>query len=910
VQTAHPEDCSFQTAIAIRAYTEDPDRAPLGTRPAKTEVNASPWTLVFDCETTTDATQRLRVGFYQIRRKAALNQEGIFYDPAALTADERLLLTGYAQSEGLTLVTVDAFRSDIFLKYGYTKCGTVVGFNLPFDLSRIAVDHGPARRSMRGGFSFQLTFNSEDPRVRVKHLSPRAALIDFATPGEQDTVRGMRNRGLKVPPYRGHFVDVKTAAAALLSRRFSLDSLAAHLATPTQKRKTDDHGSITPAYLEYARADVQVTWECYFELNRIYAEHGLTRPLDRLMSEASIGKAYLQEMGIRPFLGCDPQFDRARFGEILCAYYGGRAEVRNRRVIREILYCDFKSMYPTVNSLMGLWSFVTADGITIEDSTKDTREFLQAITVAGLQEPAVWQKLCTLVRVRPDGDIFPVRAAYDGVTNTIGLNRLTSKSPLWFTLADCVVSKLLTGRCPEIEKAQTYRPGPRQSGLKPVAILGRSDFSIDPNTDDFFTRLIDLRDEAKAGKDPIEKSLKTIANSASYGIFIEVSRDDAPKSELLDVFGPNGECEHVRTKALEQPGRYFHALLGVLITGAARLMLGIAEKKTEELGLEWAFCDTDSLAIVRPYGVSKSDFEKKANQIVDWFEALNPYRKSGSILKIEDVNLGIGCTDRAPLYCFAISAKRYALFNLDAHGKPLLRKASAHGLGHLIDPYDDAEAPPNLPKPQVPLSEIGVHRWHHDLWVKIIQAAIDDDADKVSLDWHSALSSPAAMRYSASSPQLLAWLDKWNLGKPYEQQIRPFGFMLSYSSRTGVFAPTWEASTVGASARGRPRKRHQAKPIAPYCRDLASAEVTVFDRLTGGRLSAEQLKTYQEVLAQYHLSCEGKFANGEFRDRGRTKRRHVFATGFELIGKEANRVGESGEADPTVAIVEVFQRHA
>ena len=248
---------------------------------------------MFDCETTTDATQRLRIGFFQIRRKETLHQEGVFYDPAALTADEKALLGAYAQSQGLTLITVDAFRSKISLKYGYTRCGTVVGFDLPFDLSRIAVDHGPARRSMRGGFSFQLSFNADDPRVRVKHLSPRAALIDFATPGDQATARGMRNRGHKIPAYRGHFVDVKTAAAALLSRRFSLDSLAAHLETPTQKQKTDEHGSLTPAYLDYARTDVQVTWECYSELNRQYAEHGLARSIDRLMSEASIRDAYI-----------------------------------------------------------------------------------------------------------------------------------------------------------------------------------------------------------------------------------------------------------------------------------------------------------------------------------------------------------------------------------------------------------------------------------------------------------------------------------------------------------------------------------------------------------------------------------------------------------------------------------------
>jgi hypothetical protein len=52
------------------------------------------------------------------------------------------------------------------------------------------------------------------------------------------------------------------------------------------------------------------------------------------------------------------------------------------------------------------------------------------------------------------------------------------------------------------------------------------------------------------------------------------------------------------------------------------------------------------------------------------------------------------------------------------------------------------------------------------------------------------------MRYSASSPQLLAWLDQWNAGKSYDEQIRPFGFMLSYTARTGIFAQSHEASIV------------------------------------------------------------------------------------------------------------------
>ena len=42
----------------------------------------------------------------------------------------------------------------------------------------------------------------------------------------------------------------------------------------------------------------------------------------------------------------------------------------------------------------------------------------------------------------------------------------------------------------------------------------------------------------------------------------------------------------------------------------------------------------------------------------------------------------------------------------------------------------------------------------------------------MALDWHPALQSPAVSRYTASSPHLLGWLNSWNAGKPYEEQIK------------------------------------------------------------------------------------------------------------------------------------------
>src|SRR5262249_27351199 len=175
----------------------------------------------------------------------------------------------------------------------------------------------------------------------------------------------------------------------------------------------------------------------------------------------------------------------------------------------------------------------------------------------------------------------------------------------------------------------------------PVKILGRDDYTINPYTDDFYLSLIDLRDDAKAKGAPIEKTLKIIANSTSYGIFIEVNRDDAPKTERLHVYGPGGDCMEIRSKVIEEPGRFFHPLLAVLITGAARLMLGIAEKLTVDCGLDWAFCDTDSLAIVRPDRLSRTEFRKSVGNVIEWFVPLNPYKKARSILQIEKVNYGM-----------------------------------------------------------------------------------------------------------------------------------------------------------------------------------------------------------------------------------------------------------------------------
>jgi hypothetical protein len=147
---------------------------------------------------------------------------------------------------------------------------------------------------------------------------------------------------------------------------------------------------------------------------------------------------------------------------------------------------------------------------------------------------------------------------------------------------------------------------------------------------------------------------------------------------------------------------------------------------------------------------------------------------------------------------------------------------------------------------------------------------------------------PAAIRYTASNPQLLNWVALWNSGNPYEEQIRPFGFLLSFMPRKGKYSP-FEPTPLDEKIRRRPPKSGEFAPIAPYENNPAKVPSKVFDRLTGNPVDPDQLKTYAEVLAQYHLSSGDKFENGQFLDRADGAEAHL-----RLWGHLDWEGGESG----------------
>ena len=189
------------------------------------------------------------------------------------------------------------------------------------------------------------------------------------------------------------------------------------------------------------------------------------------------------------------------------------------------------------------------------------------------------------------------------------------------------------------------------------------------------------------------------------------------------------------------------------------------------------------------------------------------------------------------------------------------------------------------------------------MWVRIIQAALAGHPEQVRLHDLPNFDQPAVSRYAATTPALLGWFKRYNQGKPYRHQVRPFNFLLAFQAkRPEVNAELEGEPGADATARRASGSKNLPRAVAPYDRNPAHAAAHCFDRETGERITKRQLKTVNQSLARYHLRPDRKVLGGDYRDAGTTQPLHVRAMAIHFIGKEANRweeqfhLGEDPEA--------------
>ncbi len=913
---------------------------------------------VFDTETRTDQTQRLTFGSYRLIDAGQLVKENVFYGTTLPTRDRRIL-ERYASvprsivlteaTHSLTLLTRNEFAKKLF-SAAYKGRALLTAFNFPFDISRIACKSSDARRRYAGGFSFELWsyFKGGDERrhryrpcICIKHIDSKRALKGFTarvTPDEEDRIPEGSMTGDPEEDYvfHGHFLDLRTLAFALTDRGFTLKAACNAFGVEHGKQTVKQHGLVTKNYIDYNRRDVLATSELAVKLLEEYDKHPIDLQATKAYSPASIGKSYLRAMEIPPILERQPDFPKQYLGYAQSAFFGGRTSAHIRKVPVPVVYTDFLSMYPTVNSLMGLWSFVTAGEIgVVEHCQKEIEAFLSQVNIDTMFDPATWKRLRAFVRVIPDGDILPSRGGYSSQGNDwqVAVNHLYagSTSPndaLWFSLPDIVASVLLCkGRVPRIVDAFRIEAHGKLSGLSSTKLRGQID--VDPAKQDFFKVVIEERknlpkrvDISDQEKERLDKFLKVLANAASYGIYAEMHRTESDHKTEVTCHGVDAEPFKCRVAHPDERGDYCFPPLASLITGAARLMLTLVERRVADQGGTYAMEDTDSMAIVatesggtvrclaaEPNTINALSW-KQVRTISDRFMALNPYEGeagSGSILKIEDDNRDPKTEKQRQLHCFAISAKRYALFLINDDRTPTLLRASCpscghknkpnvsrcvgclksvqlnnvedrwseHGLGHLLNPTDP---------------ESDDREWIAKAWLSMVRKALALPTVPLGIE-----SLPAVGQITVSSPAVMKPLKNLNEGLQYPDQIKPFNFLL-----------TCHVRPLGHPLGVDPERFHL---ISPYEKDSRQwLKKDWIDQYSGkdyritttghhGDRRTARVKTYGDVLIEYEYHPESKCAdaNGDTCSKqtvGLLQRRHVRIQQLKYIGKESNSLEE------------------
>jgi len=177
---------SVSMKTAIRAWVEPWKPRRNKRRNPKTKPKPVPWrpqpygdrVLVFDTETTVDAAQRLLFGFFRLYERDRLIREGIIVADL-LDHDAMIAIAEYRAKCRLPIYSRERFVEEVFYPEVYQEGTLCVGFNLPFDLSRIAIRAGCGRGDNRRKFRIGLTDRIRWHDLRIESASNRAAFIGF-----------------------------------------------------------------------------------------------------------------------------------------------------------------------------------------------------------------------------------------------------------------------------------------------------------------------------------------------------------------------------------------------------------------------------------------------------------------------------------------------------------------------------------------------------------------------------------------------------------------------------------------------------------------------------------------------------------------------------------------------------------
>lgn len=720
------------TVIAVRAHVE-----PAGWRVAAPPT-VRPWPR-FSLVVTTVARPRegepLWFGLWDLidNDTRRVRSRGVFHaEDLSETEVEELA----RQCRRLRLpppVTRAGFVEGVLYRCAYKEELPLVGWFLPEDLGRLAVDWSGSRDTP-GGISLVLSTwpaprtpqgsgrrrrpllangeieNPHRARIAIRMLDGQRPLISFLRRKDPDPVDLMpEGRGGRIDPrYRkpGRFVTLAKLASALAGKR--LPTLAEACGRFGVRSPVVAAGEDIAAQLSGAVSRQRSLVALY---RRLLALHdtvaaGRIAP-DQVHSPASYGKAIMDAAGIRPPLTGSPEFPRWMLAVGMEALYGGETSVSWRAPAEPLpcLFVDYTSLYPVVAWLVGADRLLKADRLdVVAENAEQVGVWLESLRPDDLLRPDVHAELALLfVELVPNGDLLPHRVPADKHWKT-QVGPLAASEPLWYPAADALRSRFETGHVPRILRAVRVVPHGRQTGLKPVTLpSGRV---VRPADDLLFA----LAEERLEG---VWNGAKGCANACCSGVFAQMNDGERRARTVQHVWRADGRHHAEQGTDVEVPARWYFPPLAATINAGGRLLLFLARHLVEQAGCTVAYVDTDSLATVAGQmgGLAPCDggtehdsdgrpcvraltFEQVLEAVAP-IETLNPYpprpgRERPRLLKIEADNLDADRLVNA--YLHARSAKnydRYRLIHTDGGVEVEITKASEHGLGHLHAYWQD-----------------------------------------------------------------------------------------------------------------------------------------------------------------------------------------------------------------------------
>lgn len=880
--------------------------------------------LVLDTESRTDTNQDLTFGFYRVLELVddcyQLIEEGAFFADN-LTDQERLVLESYIANADhdfktfpprFPLHTRDEFIQKVFYKWA-RRGAMIVGFNLVFDLSRLALEWPKANR---GEWSLMLVKNANGsenkfyPRIVITPIDSKKAFIRFWYEWTPERKDGTVTKPTRINEAR--FLDLRTLLWSLYNKSFSLKRACDNEKGPfkgqnlPQKLEGGASGRVTFEEIEYARQDVRCTAALLNAAKKEFdLHHDVALLPEGAYSPASWAKSYLSAMGIntpaKKFT-----IPKEILGIAMESYSGGRAETMLRLNEVPVVPVDYTSEYPSVCALLGLFDILTAETLEFPTITEELQQMLVKIAQEpdDCFEPEKWKQFVGFALIQPNDDvILPVRSNYNGITSNIANVFLEHKNPIWQPIPDIVASVIRTKKIPRILKAIRIVPLGKQRGMKSVSLRGMVE--IDPYKDDLFQTVIQQR-KLNKNNPTLSYWLKIFANSI-YGFFVETNLAYTPENKpvRVRVYAGQETYEPKRRYEIEEShGNWYAPYIASLITSGGRLLLGLLEKCVIDAGGVWAWADTDALAIVAnergdPAKIESSEHGElitkmikalswaEINAITEKFESLNPYDRklvpSLRLLNLTDDNYvdpQAKARKQRQLLGMSISSKRYDIY--ERHGDQItIINPKAHGLGYLYPPVnspkewdDDHDAP----------------KWIYDLWLWIVQTVLGLRA--VEPEWFNL---PQMMRVSVSTENVLSeQCHSWDGFRPFNFFMRPMISPLGVNVDPSQFA-------LAA-----PMESEPTKWIHSRCINICDSEDKRSYKITTDPMEAVcspetilisdfryRASTYIQHPESKALAPDGSPCKGN--TRGLLQRPHIVIDRVRRISKECDRRWEDGE---------------